>query len=138
MVRVRKTTTCCSTFPAVGNLLHVPLSQAVSAVSTGCKCSFHGLQVQFPQLSRSRHKKRYISFVLLSTFRNIATKVANLLRLGKAQIHLAFHSTFRNIATKAANLLRLGKAQIHLAFHSTFRNFASKKGKWIVGVYYIM
>ena len=92
--------------------LHVPLPQAACAASTGLKCRFHGLQVQFPQLTRSRHKKRYISFVLLSTF--------------------------RNFATKTANLLRLGKAQIHLAFHSTFRNFAGKKGKWIVGVYYIM
>ena len=29
--------------------LHVPLSQAVSAVSTGCKCRFLVLEVPFPQ-----------------------------------------------------------------------------------------
>ena len=49
MVRVRKTTTCCSTFPAVGNLLHVPPLQASCAAFTGCKCRFLVLEVPFPQ-----------------------------------------------------------------------------------------
>ena len=36
------------------------------------------------------------------------------------------YPTFRNIATKVAKLLRLGKVQINLAILSTFRNFALK------------
>jgi len=49
---------------------------------------------------RKEQRKMCFSFVLLSTFRNFANKLANLLRLGKKKKRISFVllSTFRNFA----------------------------------------
>jgi hypothetical protein len=75
------------------------------------------------KLLRLGKKKKRISFILLSTFRNFAIEIAKLLRLGKKKKRISFIllSTFRNFAAKRlreqAAPQQSERARLHFGLH---------------------